>query len=327
VADLSRRSFLRASGVAACVAGFGAALSATACSGGAWPAAPLPPSAGATDIGRFASPNPGSVNTFWMRAPDGILVVDSGRNIAGGRRAVAEIQRIGLPVLGILITHPHPDHVGGLGEFRAAFPQTPTYASEATTSWMRRDPLGFYALARQADADYPATLTYPDRTFGPDETLDIGGLRIETAEYGPGESETATVFYEPVSAGLFVGDLVCNGATPALLEGDTCGWLSNIDQLQARFPRSRVLYPGHGAPGEPALIEQQRIYLERYREFVEPAVRADSPAGPDVSPEEQASIIARIDGEYPGYERVASLETLQELNVNAVAGELRDGRC
>jgi glyoxylase-like metal-dependent hydrolase (beta-lactamase superfamily II) len=327
VADLSRRSFLRASGLAA----FGAALSAAACSGSAelgGPPLSQPPSPGATDIGRFASPNPGSVNTFWMRAPDGIVVVDSGRNVAGGRRAVAEIQRTGLPVIGILLTHPHPDHVGGLGEFGVAFPQVPIYASEATTSWMRRDPLGFYPLARQADADYPATLTYPDRTFGPDETLDIGGLRFETVEYGPGESETATVFYEPVSAALFAGDLVCNRATPALLEGDTCGWLSNIDRLRDRFPEARVLYPGHGAPGEPApLIEQQRVYLERYREFVEPAVRAESPAGPDVSPDEQKSIIARIDGEYPGYERVASLETLQELNVDAVAAELRGGQC
>jgi glyoxylase-like metal-dependent hydrolase (beta-lactamase superfamily II) len=263
-----------------------------------------------------------------MRAPEGVVVVDSGRNVAGGRRAVADIQRTGLPVLGILVTHPHPDHVGGLGEFRAAFPEAPIWASEATTSWMRRDPLGFYPLARQADADYPAELTYPDRMFGPEETLDIGGLRIETVEYGPGESETATVFYEPVSAALFTGDLVCNQATPALLEGDSCGWLSNIQQLRDRFPAARVLYPGHGAPGEPRpLIEQQQVYLIRYREFVEPAVRAESPAGPDVSAEEQAAIIARIDGEYPGYERVASLETLQELNVNAVAEELRGGRC
>jgi glyoxylase-like metal-dependent hydrolase (beta-lactamase superfamily II) len=264
-----------------------------------------------------------------MRAPDGILVVDSGRNVAGGRRVVAEVQRTGLPVLGVLVTHPHPDHVGGLGEFRAAFPQAPIYASAATASWMRRDPLGFYPLARQADADYPAALTYPDRTFGPDDVLDIGGLRIETVQYGPGESETATVYYEPVSAALFSGDLVNNRATPALLEGHTCGWLSNIDQLRDRFPGAAVLYPGHGAPGEPApLIEQQRVYLERYREFVEPAVHADSPAGPDVSPDEQASIIARVDREYPGYERVASLETLQQLNVEAVAGEIRGGgRC
>jgi glyoxylase-like metal-dependent hydrolase (beta-lactamase superfamily II) len=262
-----------------------------------------------------------------MRAPDGIVVIDSGRNVSGGRRAVVEIHRTGLPVLGVLVTHPHPDHIGGLGELRAAS-QAPIYASEATASWMRSDPLGFYPLARQADADYPAALTYPDRTFGSDETLNIGGLLIQTVEYGPGESEMATVYYEPISAALFAGDLVNNRATPALLEGHTCGWLSNLDHLRDRFPGARVLYPGHGEPGEPVpLIEQQRVYLERYRELVEPAVHAESPAGPDVSPDEQASLIARIEGEYPGYERVASLETLQELNVNAVAGELRRGRC
>lgn len=122
---------------------------------------PTPPAeaggapAGRPQIGRFASDNPGSVNVYWMAAPQGLVVVDAGRNVVGGRRAVAELQRTGQPVAAILITHPHPDHVGGLGAIHEAFPQVPIYASAATTAWMRADPLGFYGLARQADPDYP----------------------------------------------------------------------------------------------------------------------------------------------------------------------------
>jgi glyoxylase-like metal-dependent hydrolase (beta-lactamase superfamily II) len=189
---------------------------------------------------------------------------------------------------------------------------------------MHADPLGFYQLARQADSDYPAALTYPDETFGPDAVLDIAGLRLETAEFGPGESETATAYYEPRSGTLFSGDLINNHATPALLEGHTCGWLGNLDQLSARFPDAIAIYPGHGAPGDPAaLIEAQRGYLAQYRELVAPAVGPGSADGADVNPSEQAKIVEGLDQEYPGYERVASLPTLQELNINAVAGEMR----
>jgi glyoxylase-like metal-dependent hydrolase (beta-lactamase superfamily II) len=264
------------------------------------------------------------VNTLWLRAPDGMIVIDSGRNITGGHRAVAQIQQTGLPVTAVLVTHPHPDHVGGLGVFREAYPDAPIYASEATARWMRADPLGFYPLARQADSDYPPDLTYPDETFGADDVLDIAGMRVETAEFGPGESETATAYYEPLSGTLFSGDLINNRATPALLEGHTCGWLGNLDQLSDRFPDATMIYPGHGVPGEPAaLIEAQRGYLEQYREFVAPAVSPGSADGENVSPAEQEMIVDRLEQQYPGYQRVASLPTLQELNINAVAGEMR----
>ena len=299
---------------------------ATACTGtgSAGPAAPAPPTPAAADpVGRIASDNPGSVNTYWLPVPQGLLVIDTGRNVAGGQRAAAAIQQTGRPVLAILLTHPHPDHVGGAGALRAAFPNVPIYASEATAAWMRADPLGFYPLARQADPDFPAELTYPDHTFPADQVLDLGGVQLQTAQFGPGESETATAYYEPAAHILFSGDLTGEHVTPALLEGHSCGWLINLERLGQRFPEARTAYPGHGAAGSSASqIADQAAYLRTFRASVRPATLAQSPAGAEVTPDELRAIVAQLDRQYPNYPRVASLPNLQELNVAAVAREL-----
>ena len=303
----------------------GAAVAA-ACTGtgSAGPAAPPPPTPAAADpVGRVASDNPGSVNTYWLPVPQGLLVIDTGRNVTGGQRAAAAIQQTGRPVLAILLTHPHPDHVGGAGALRAAFPNVPIYASEATAAWMRADPLGFYPLARQADPDFPAELTYPDHTFPADQVLDLGGVQLQTAQFGPGESETATAYYEPAAHILFSGDLTGEHVTPALLEGHSCGWLINLERLGQRFPEARTAYPGHGAAGSSASqIADQAAYLRTFRASVRPATLAQSPAGAEVTPDEQRAIVAQLDRQYPNYPRVASLPNLQELNVAAVAREL-----
>lgn len=150
-ADCSRRLFL----------GLGAMALLAGCASRSSPSSALEKAPRAR-VGRYASPNPGSVNTLWLSAPEGLIVVDSGRNITGGQLAVKQLARKSLPVSAILVTHPHPDHIAGLGVLHKAFPRAPIFASKATTKWMRTDPLGFYPLARRDDPNFPAKLTYPD---------------------------------------------------------------------------------------------------------------------------------------------------------------------
>jgi glyoxylase-like metal-dependent hydrolase (beta-lactamase superfamily II) len=277
-------------------------------------------------VGRYASPNPGSVNVLWLNAPRGLVVIDSGRTLSQAHRTVAAIRGVHRPVVGILITHAHPDHVGGLGVLHEAFPHAPMYATAPTAEEIRTDSKGFYALTRQIDGDdYPAVMTVPDHLLWPNRPLFIGGLWLQTAEFGPGETDAATAFYEPVSRTLFTGDVVANHMTPALLEGHSCGWLSDLTRLRKRFPFARTLYPGHGAPGSRDLIGKQERYIRDVRAFVAPVAAPSSAGGTAVTPEELASVKAEIEQKYPDYPNVASLPTLMDVNITTVAQEIATG--
>src|SRR5882757_6024886 len=298
----------------------GAAPSGPAPASGAAPGSPTP----AAPVGSFSSDNPGSVNVFWLSTPQGLVLVDGLRTLSDARRALTQIQATGRPVAAILVTHPHPDHVGGLTEFHRAYPAAPIYANTATAEFVRTDPLGFYALThQQLGDDHPAKPVVPDHTVAAGAPLDVAGLHLETAEFGAGEAVTAVAYYQPDTGALFAGDLVGNRVTPALLEGHTCGWLTGLDQLRARFPAAKNLYPGHGAPGDPAtLIDAQREYLRTFRAFTWPTAAESSPGGREVTADERRVVVTELDRRYPNYPRVASLPNTQELNIAAVAKEL-----
>lgn len=285
-----------------------------------------PAAASPLSVGRHASPNPGSVNVLWISAPRGLIVIDSGRTLSEAHKTVAAIRAAHRPVVGILITHAHPDHVGGLGVLHEAFPHAPMYASAATSEEIRTDAKGFYALTRQIDGDdYPAVMTVPDHVLEPNKPITIGGLRLETAEFGPGETDAETAYYEPIHHTLFPGDIVANHMTPALLEEHTCGWLSDLDRLRQRFPWAWTLYPGHGAPGSRDLIDKQERYIRDFRAIVAPTAAVDSPGGVAVTPEELAEVKAELEAKYPNYPNVASLPTLMDVNITAVAHEIATG--
>ena len=173
-----------------------------------------------------------------------------------------------------------------------------------------RRPAQVLLAGRQAD-HYPRTLTYPTETFASDAELRIAGLTLRTADFGPGESATATVYFEPASRALFGGDLTGNHVTPALIEANSCGWPMNLAALSGRFGDADTVYPGHGDPGPAAQqISEQRDYLKHYRELVRPAVAPDSDAAPTLTDRETQYIAGELDRAYPNYPRVASLPNL-----------------
>ena len=56
-----------------------------------------------------------AVNSYVVHGPDGLVVVDGQLTVADAAEVRAVIDGGPLPLAGVVITHPHPDHYAGTG--------------------------------------------------------------------------------------------------------------------------------------------------------------------------------------------------------------------
>ncbi len=273
----------------------------------------------APPIGRHASPGIGSVNTWWIEAESGIVLIDAQRQASQALEVTQAVAASGKPVVAILLTHPHPDHVGGLAALHDAFPDAPICATRRTAEVMRTDEGGLYALTRSfLGDDFAAALPEVTTVIADVGELHIGGARIVHTELGIGETVAACVFALPDAGIAFVGDVVSNGMTPWLLEGHTGLWLAQLDRLAALLPAGTTAYPGHGAAAAiEALVAAQREYLKRFRALV-----IEAAASGRFTAEARRTVTAETDRQHPGWIPVAGVPDLVAKNADGVAREL-----
>ena len=275
---------------------------------------------GVVSVGMHASANPGSVNAFWVETHRGVVVIDGLRAISDAQQALAKIEALGKPIHAIFLTHPHPDHYGGIGVFAEAAPGAPIYASRTTRDVIASDILGYSQSANsQLGDDFPDRPTVPTHIAEDGDRFEIDGVTFTTTEVGASEAVSATVVGVPHARLAFVGDVISDHVTPALIEGNSLAWLGQLHLADTRFGRLRTIYVGHGRPGAPGqLIAQQREYLETFRRLVDEHREPNGAIGDEAT----ARVVAAMNARYPDYPPVAILPGLLEINTHVIAREL-----
>lgn len=155
-----------------------------------------------------------SDNYIWM-LHDGrrAVVVDPG----DAQPVLQALQRDGLQLTAILVTHHHPDHVGGVDTLR-----------EATGA-------AVYGPARER-------IPEPLVRLGAGDQVDTLGLRFEVLDV-PGHTAGHIAFYCPDMDGnplLFCGDTLFSGGCGRLFEGTPAQMLDSLDRLAALPGNTRV---------------------------------------------------------------------------------------
>jgi hydroxyacylglutathione hydrolase len=167
-------------------------------------------------------------------APEAV-VVDPGGDAAQLR---LELARAGARCAGILITHCHWDHLGGVADL-AAGTGAPVYMSAEEAPVLERPEDWFPGTGVRAYS--------PDVRLAGDETFELAGIAFETLRV-PGHSPGHLAFY--AGEALFSGDVLFAGSVGRtdLPGADWERLVESIRALMDRFPPATVVYPGHGPP-------------------------------------------------------------------------------
>ena len=59
------------------------------------------------------------VNSYLVEGAEGVVAIDSPLLLSDGRAFRARLEALRKPLLGVLVTHPHPDHYNTIGELLA----------------------------------------------------------------------------------------------------------------------------------------------------------------------------------------------------------------
>jgi glyoxylase-like metal-dependent hydrolase (beta-lactamase superfamily II) len=228
--------------------------------------------------GSFTASREPDGNSIFLDAPQGLILIDTGRHPEQQERLIAYARSTGRPIAAIVNTHWHLDHSGGNAEIKAAFPRAKLYASRAVEGALkgflprsRGEAERFLAAGRAtpeqaadirldiAAIDAPQFLR-PDVPITGSSPMRIAGrpLQVNLAPYAATEGDVW--IYDPATRTVFAGDLVVP-FVPFLDTACPEGWRKALDRIAAT--PFTTLVPGHGDPMSHAQFETWRRAYSR----------------------------------------------------------------
>jgi len=242
---------------------------------------PLPIDAGVEWLpGRFVAGAQPDGNSVLIEAPDGWIVVDSGRHAPHAQAIVERIRASGKPLRAIVNTHWHLDHIGGNRALKTAYPQAQVIASDAVIG-ARSGFLADYRRQLLAEIANPSTppaqraahqrevaviddtaASTPDVRVGELVPMLVAGRGLSLGFERDAVTGGDVWVYDAMSQVLAAGDLI---TLPAPLLDTACPerWMQALERIAAL--RFRWLVPGHG---EPMSRGQFVIYRESYERLL-----------------------------------------------------------
>ncbi len=258
---------------------------------------------GSTD--NFDKANGGNiVNTGFIVTDAGVVVIDSGPSRRYGEAMRAAIASVtDRPVIKLLLTHHHPDHVLG----NQAFTDVPIAALAGTTELLREQGNAMAENMYRLVGDWMrgTEVVLPTETLAPG-TLEIGGRALRLLALR-GHTGADLAILDERSGVLFAGDILFYQR--ALTTPNSPGldvWLEDLDTLEALLWKRLVA--GHGPVADDAApFLQMRDYLG----WLDGLLREAANGGADMNEVIQSPIPERFSGiSLTRYELIRSVSHL-----------------
>jgi glyoxylase-like metal-dependent hydrolase (beta-lactamase superfamily II) len=162
----------------------------------------------------------GFVNAYLVREDDGLTLIDT-MLPRSAKPILAAAEREGAPIVRILLTHAHGDHVGSLDELHAALPQAEVLISARDARLLAKDmTLEPGEPQDKLRGSYPGAKTQPTRTLQAGDR--VGSLEVHAA---PGHTPGQIALLDTRDRTLYCADAY-----------STLGGVATTAKVNARFP-------------------------------------------------------------------------------------------
>lgn len=176
---------------------------------------------------------------IWCKTTGSAALIDPGGDVD---LLLAAVDKAGVKLEKLLLTHAHLDHVGGTLELARSL-KLPIYGpQEADAFWLDLLP----DQARMFGFP-PAEAFRPDHWLHDGDRVELGKLRLDVI-HCPGHTPGHVVFFEPVSRHAFVGDVLFRGSIGRtdFPRGDHAALISAIQNKLFPLGDDVAFVPGHG---------------------------------------------------------------------------------
>jgi hydroxyacylglutathione hydrolase len=167
-------------------------------------------------------------------------------------RIALTVERTGLEIAWIIVTHAHIDHVGAVASLVEEY-SCPVLMHEEAEAMLKLAPHQAMMMGLRF-----GKVPTVDRHVGDDEVLEVGSLRLRSL-YTPGHSPGHLAFYAEEQGIVFSGDTLFAGSVGRVdLPGGSMGVLmQSISERLLTLPDETRVLSGHGPE---TTIGQERMY-------------------------------------------------------------------
>ncbi len=223
-----------------------------------------------------ATDNEGFIsNASAIVTDEGIVVVDALGTPSLAKLFLEKIRAISeLPVVTVIVTHYHADHIYGLQVFKEQGARiiAPAGFREYLDSPIAMERLEERRFTLDPWVNENTYLVEPDEVIDGNRQFKLGGVDFELNYLGSAHSDgDLSVLIKPDQV-LISGDLIFEGRVPFTGSADTAHWLALLQSLDNTD--LVALVPGHGPVGDDpnAAIELTSRYLQAVRVAMKEAV-------------------------------------------------------
>ncbi len=191
----------------------------------------------------------------------GVAVIDTGGSIKVGNQLRAAIKRVtNKPILYIINTHVHPDHIYGNAAFLADKAEFIGHEKLAIAMELRREQYAKINAKLLGENAKGSELIKPTIAVKTTLEVDLGARKLTITAHPAAHTNTDVSAMDSKSNTLFTGDLLFIERAP-VLEGDIKGLIAELEKLKNSAAKQVV--PGHGPVTKnwKRAIENEQRYL------------------------------------------------------------------